>query len=34
MLCEYESPVAIFPFKGGESIIDVLDFAESSLRVS
>jgi len=34
MLCECGSPVAIFPFKGRESIIDVMDFAETSLRVS
>ena len=34
MICGCECPVAIFPFKGGESILNVMHFAETPLHVS
>lgn len=34
ILCECGSPIAMKPYKGGESILDVLYFVEQSLRVS
>ena len=33
MLCECGCLIAMTPFKGGESILDMMDFAQRSLQV-
>lgn len=33
MLCECGCPINLKPYKGGESTIDILKFAEDSLKV-
>ncbi len=33
MLCECGSPINLKPYKGGESITGIMEFAEDSLKV-